>query len=128
MKAQLSDSEKRYPCLIFSHDLSDFRNQNTFELEALVSQGYIVVGIDHTYDAATVFPNRITVFVQSINLTDFVEQDCHITLWTEDVVFVLNRIEKHNQSDKDNRFKGRIDTSELECLDILIVELQLRKC
>ncbi|OJD69802.1 carboxylic ester hydrolase [Bacillus sp. N35-10-4] len=114
MEAQLSDSEKRYPVLIFSHGLSGFRNQNTFEVEELASQGYIVVGIDHTYDAAaTVFPDNRTAFVQSINLTDFAERDRHIELWKEDVVFVLNQIEKLNQSDKDNRFTGRIDTSRI---------------
>ncbi|MEB9844945.1 alpha/beta hydrolase family protein [Bacillus cereus] len=80
----------------------------------LASQGYIVVGIDHTYDAAaTVFPDGRTAFVQSINLTDFAERDRHIKLWKEDVVFVLNQIEKLNQSDKDNRFTGRMDTSRI---------------
>ncbi|PEE37906.1 alpha/beta hydrolase family protein [Bacillus cereus] len=114
MEAQLSDSEERYPVLLFSHGLSGFRNQNTFEVEELASQGYIVVGIDHTYDAAaTVFPDGRTAFVQSINLTDFAERDRHIKLWKEDVVFVLNQIEKLNQSDKDNRFTGRMDTSRI---------------
>ena len=61
----------------------------------------------------TVFPDGRTAFVQSINLTDFAERDCHIKLWKEDVVFVLNQIEKLNQSDKDNRFTGRMDTSRI---------------
>ncbi|HDR4733429.1 TPA: carboxylic ester hydrolase [Bacillus cereus] len=114
LEAQLSDTEERYPVLIFSHGLSGFRNQNTFEVEELASQGYIVVGIDHTYDAAaTVFPDGRTAFVQSINLTDFVERDRHIKLWKDDVVFVINQVEKLNRSDKDKRFTGRIDTSRI---------------
>ncbi|MGZ7148831.1 alpha/beta hydrolase family protein [Bacillus sp. BC08] len=114
MEAQLSDLEEHYPVLIFSHGLSGFRNQNTFEVEELASRGYIVIGIDHTYDAAaTVFPDGRTAIVQSINLTNFADRDRHIKLWKEDVVFVLNQIEKLNQSDKDGRFTGRIDTSRI---------------
>lgn len=114
MEAQLSDSEKRYPVLIFSHGLSGFRNQNTFQVEELASRGYIVIGIDHTYDsAATVFPDGRTALVQSLNLINLAERDRHIKLWKEDVVFVLNQIEKLNQNDKDNRFTGRIDTSKI---------------
>ena len=90
MEAQLSDSEERYPVLLFSHGLSGFRNQNTFEVEELASQGYIVVGmIIPMMPQPTVFPDGRTAFVQSINLTDFAERDCHIKLWKEDVVLYL---------------------------------------
>ncbi|NEZ45221.1 hypothetical protein GQA12_27445 [Paenibacillus alvei] len=60
-EALLSDAESRYPVLIFSHGLNGFRNQNTFQVEELASQGYIVLCIDHSYDAAaTVFPDGRT--------------------------------------------------------------------
>lgn len=112
MDLQLSDSENHYPILLFSHGFNGFRNQNTFEVEELASQGYIVLSIDHTFDAAaTVFPDGRTAYVQPVNLTD--EGDSHIKLWEEDVTFVLNQIEKLNQNDEAGFFTGRIDTSRI---------------
>lgn len=91
-----------------------YRCQNTFEVEELASQGYIVLGIDHTFDAAaTVFPDGRTAYVQSVNLTDFDERDCHIKLWKEDVTFVLDQLEKLNQNDETGFFTGKIDTSRI---------------
>ncbi|KAB2394174.1 alpha/beta hydrolase family protein [Bacillus cereus] len=112
MDLQLSDSENHYPILLFSHGFNGFRNQNTFQVEELASQGYIVLSIDHTLDAAaTVFPDGRTAYVQPINLTD--EGDSHIKLWEEDVSFVLNQIEKLNQNDETGFFTGRMDTSRI---------------
>ncbi|HDX9658318.1 TPA: carboxylic ester hydrolase [Bacillus toyonensis] len=113
MDLQLSDSENQYPILLFSHGFNGFRNQNTFEVEELASQGYIVLSIDHTFDtAATVFPDGRTAYVQPFNLTDD-EGDSHIKLWEEDVTFVLNQIEKLNQNDEAGFFTGRLDTSRI---------------
>lgn len=112
MDLQLSDSENHYPILLYSHGFNGFRNQNTFEVEELASQGYIVLSIDHTFDAAaTVFPDGRTAYVQPVNLTD--EGDSHIKLWEEDVSFVLNQIEKLNQNDEAGFFTGRLDTSRI---------------
>ncbi|MHC8669691.1 alpha/beta hydrolase family protein [Bacillus cereus] len=112
MDLQLSDSENHYPILLFSHGFNGFRNQNTFQVEELASQGYIVLSIDHTFDAAaTVFPGGRTAYVQPINLTD--EGDSHIKLWEEDVSFVLNQIEKLNENDETGFFTGRLDISRI---------------
>ena len=111
-EARMSDSEKQYPVLLFSHGLGGFRNQNTFEVEELASQGYIVVCIDHAYDAvATVYPDGRTAYFQSANMTDISERDGHIKLWKGDVSFVLDQEEKLNQSN--GRFAGRIDTTRI---------------
>ncbi|PEK90676.1 alpha/beta hydrolase family protein [Bacillus mycoides] len=113
MNLQLSDSENHYPILLFSHGFNGFRNQNTFEVEELASQGYIVLSIDHTFDtAATVFPDGRVAYVQPFNLTD-AAGDSHIKLWEEDVTFVLNQIEKLNQNDETGFFTGRLDTSRI---------------
>ncbi|MDR0266892.1 dienelactone hydrolase family protein [Paenibacillus sp.] len=113
-EARLSDAENRYPVLIFSHGLNGFRNQNTFEVEELASQGYIILCIDHAYDAAaTVYPGGRTAYFQSANLTDLADRDRHIKLWQEDTAFVLDQVEKLNRGDVDDRFTGRIDTSRI---------------
>lgn len=110
--ATLSDAENTYPVLLFSHGLTGFRNQNTFEVEELASHGYIVVGIDHAYDAAaTVYPDGRTAYLKSPNLTES-EWDDHIQLWM-DVDFVLNQIEKLNQEDEKGLFTRHLNTSRI---------------
>ncbi|WP_068614041.1 alpha/beta hydrolase family protein [Paenibacillus tuaregi] len=108
--AVLSNAEKRYPVLIFSHGMTGFRNQNTFQVEELVSHGYIVVGIDHAYDAAaTVYPDGREVLLKPNNLTGFDQLDGHMPLWTGDVSFVLDQLELLNKKDTSGRFTGRLD-------------------
>lgn len=112
--AKLSGAEERYPVLIFSHGLTGFRNQNTFQVEELASHGYIVIGIDHTFDAAaTVFPDGRAALIRFANLSGFADLDNHIKLWTDDVSFVLDQVEQLNRSDTDGRFTGRIDTARI---------------
>lgn len=114
-EAALSGSESRYPVLVFSHGMLGFRNHNTFQVEELASHGYIVVGIDHVYDAAaTVFPDgRLAVSKIDNNLSGYSKMDAHMPLWTGDAAFVLDQIEKLNRSDSTGRFTGKIDTQRI---------------
>ncbi|OIB00929.1 carboxylic ester hydrolase [Paenibacillus sp. LC231] len=108
--APLSSMEQEYPILIFSHGMTGFRNQNTFQIEELASHGYIVVGIDHAYDAAaTVYPDGREVLINKHQLSGFEALDEHMTLWTQDVSFILNRLEQLNRQDEQDRFTGRLD-------------------
>ncbi|MFC0416927.1 carboxylic ester hydrolase [Cytobacillus solani] len=100
----ISNDNNNFPILIFSHGMTGFRKQNTFQIEELVSHGYIVVGIDHVFDAAaTVFPNGKEVLLEPNNLSGFESLDQHMKIWTEDVSFVLDTLEEWN-SDKDMGF------------------------
>ena len=48
-----------YPLIIFSHGLGGMKNQNSIQVEELVSNGYIVIAPDHSYDAnVTIFENN----------------------------------------------------------------------
>jgi len=108
-EADLSDQESSYPVLIFSHSLNGTKNQNTFEIEQLVSHGYIVVGIDHTYRTISVFPDgRAVQFVpQESNTIDYLDQINEE--WVEDAKFVLDQVEKLAKNDPDHRFTDRMD-------------------
>ncbi|MFT5793931.1 MAG: dienelactone hydrolase [Saprospiraceae bacterium] len=44
-------SSSKAPVIIFSHGLGGTKNQNTVQAEELASLGYIVVAVDHAYDA-----------------------------------------------------------------------------
>ena len=56
--APVAHDEPSYPVLIFMEGLSGLRQMNTFQVEELVSHGYIVAAIDQPYAAAeVVFPD-----------------------------------------------------------------------
>lgn len=52
--APVAADKPSYPVLIFLTGTSGFRQSNTVQIEHLVSNGYIVVGIDQPYTAAAV--------------------------------------------------------------------------
>ena len=53
---------KKFPLIIFSHGLGGYKTQNSLAIETLVSQGYIVIAPDHTYDAIiTIFKDGTTI-------------------------------------------------------------------
>lgn len=108
--AEISNQEPAYPVLLFSHGFSGHKNQNTFQIEQLVSHGYIVVGMDHTYSStASIFSdgyvaNYVPQDTNSIAYLDKANEG-----WVADAKFVLNQVEKLAKNDPDNRFTGRMD-------------------
>lgn len=108
--AEISNAEPSYPVLLFSHGLTGNKMQNTFQVEQLVSHGYIVVGIDHTYSStASIFPDgRVApLIMQDIN--SIADLDKANVQWVEDAKFVLDQVEQLAANDPDQRFTGRMD-------------------
>ncbi|MFC5404673.1 alpha/beta hydrolase family protein [Cohnella soli] len=118
LDAKLSDTESRYPVLIFSHGMLGYRDQNMFQMEELASHGYIVVGIDYAFEAAaSVYPNgRVALSKISRTLTSNAQYAEHIPLWTADATFVLDQVEKLNRNDETGRFTGKIDLDRIGML------------
>lgn len=76
----------RLPVVVFSHGAHDHRADTTIVVQELASHGYVVVTVDHTYDAFSEFPDgRLTVPLDVPALTprDF----------ATDIRFVLDRVE-----------------------------------
>jgi dienelactone hydrolase len=76
----------RWPVILFSHGAHDHRSDTTIVVQELASHGYVVVTVDHTYDAFSEFPGgRLTVPLFDLPLypADF----------ARDIRFVLDRIE-----------------------------------
>jgi predicted dienelactone hydrolase len=78
----------RLPVVVFSHGAHDHRAHNTIVVQELASHGYVVVTVDHTYDAFVEFPDgRLTVPIRdgphSLGARDF----------AADIPFVLDRID-----------------------------------
>lgn len=110
-EAPIASSQSQYQVLIFSHGLGGVRMQNSYQMEELASQGYVVASIDHTYGGAvTIFPNgRVALFDPSTiegNTNEAGNRLIHI--WTADGRFVLDRLEQLNEADPDGRFTNRL--------------------
>ena len=57
---------EQFPLILFSHGLGGYKSQNLINIETLVSQGYIVVAPDHSYDASiTIFDDETSVGFES---------------------------------------------------------------
>lgn len=50
--------DAKFPLLIFSHGLGGNRTQNTIMIEELASHGYVIIAVEHAYDAnISIFSN-----------------------------------------------------------------------
>jgi predicted dienelactone hydrolase len=73
--APVAGDRAGYPVLIFLSGVSGFRQSNTFQVEELVSHGYIVVGLDQPHAAAAVvFPDGREVTGTRDQLQPFIDQ------------------------------------------------------
>jgi predicted dienelactone hydrolase len=118
----LASAQKRYPLLIFSPSWGGCRNQNTFQVEELASQGFIVIGIDHPYGSSSmVFPDgRVAYstlgewmdYSSDEKLAESIRADsAELEVRTADVRFVLDEIERLNRHDSGGLLTGRVDTA-----------------
>ncbi|HEX8560865.1 MAG TPA: hypothetical protein VF668_22415 [Pyrinomonadaceae bacterium] len=118
--AKLSARSRRYPVVVFSHGGGVPVLFYTAIIEDLVSHGYVVAAIEHSYDGATtVFPDgRIVTqkgWDKDAKRTPEERKVFHTTrikVGAEDDSFVLSQIEKLNQgmpTDASKPFKGRFD-------------------
>ena len=117
---KLSNSQIRYPLLIYEHSWSGIRTESTIQVEELASHGYIVVGIDHPYSSfATVFPDGRIARRKFIGDEDYSSEEAfknfvrtaneQVEIRSDDVRFVLNYFDQLNANDPQGLLTGRID-------------------
>lgn len=72
----MAPDESHYPVLIFMEGLSGLPQMNTFQIEELVSHGYVVAAVDQPYAAAqVVFPDGRTLSgLNKDHLNDLLQQ------------------------------------------------------
>ncbi|MED4122941.1 hypothetical protein P4641_03010 [Halalkalibacterium halodurans] len=106
----VADHGAPYPVLILSPGYGNSNFMYTSQAETLASHGYIVCSIEHTYYTGlpTLFPDGRIVYEQ-IDLEDGRDLDEEITVWVDDVQFVLDQLQKWNESDPQNLLNGRLD-------------------
>lgn len=114
----VAEEPRTFPVLVFSPSSGGFRSQNTFEVEELVSQGYIVVGIDHPYSSSrVVFPDgrviRSLPWIDTSSQAAFDESNSQVERMVEDHVadarFVLNEMERWNRAGSNELLARRMD-------------------
>lgn len=105
LEPTISNSDDMYPVIIFSPGYDGVYQIYTSFIEDMVSNGYIVVSINHPYvSGITVFPDGRKIYV-----SDIPPADLSLTSVVEDAKFTLEQIIEMNESDSD--FKGKFDLS-----------------
>jgi len=115
----VSNKERSYPLILFSHGFPGSRSFYTYITEELASQGYIVVAIDHPYHSlAVAYPDGRTACLKPLpSIANLSEWDRFIDeIWVKDTQFVLNQIEQLNMFDAQHSFTGKIDLSRIGML------------
>lgn len=121
LDAPLYPDGEEWPILIFSHGWSGFKEQNIYQVEELASQGYLVVGINHTYGAIqTSFPDGRQMLRNDAALPEGVSQEEYdlasnrlVRQWAEDIAFVLDEFAQRDQAVGEWPFSGRVDFSKV---------------
>jgi len=130
--APVADDKPSYPVLVFLSGLGGFRASNTYQIEELVSRGYVVVGLDQPGGSAAVrFPDGRLVSVPPrdqmqalIQQSTSPKQDAPaldgrvlengiIPYFTEDVSFAIDQLIALNEGDPNGRLTGRLDLQHL---------------
>lgn len=128
LSAPIAEDESSYPVLIFLSGLDGFRASNTFQIEELVSHGYIVVGIEQPGASAIVrFPDgqQLSGWLRD-DMQPLIEQSIApkleaptlygelldngiIPYFAQDLSFTLDELSKLNQDDPYHILTGRLD-------------------
>lgn len=106
----------KYPLILLSHGLGTSRLLHVSQAEHLASQGYVVATIDHTYSTeATIFPDgRMTGFQTELGDHNFYSKAAKLgEVWTGDVSFVIDEMEKLNSGQIPSVLKDGIDMSRI---------------
>ncbi|MDX8360708.1 hypothetical protein [Cytobacillus sp. IB215316] len=103
--ARVSNKKNKYPVLLVSHAHGSSTSLNSFQIEELVSHGYIVVGIEHSYISSGIILNSGPIESQYSSSWEAIEDSVY-TL-SKDASFILDQIEIINHDHK--ILKGKFD-------------------
>ena len=121
LNAPIATCFDQWPILIFSHGWNGMRYQNTAQMEALASQGYIVFAPEHAYGAVvTVYPDGTRIYNKDGALPSGVSDEEYATSayilgqsWVGDLVFTLDQFERLQTGKIISIFQGYLDTSRI---------------
>jgi len=122
--AQMSTAVETFPVIILSHGWSGFRNLHSDLAEMLASNGYIVLGIDHT------FGSQVTVFkdgtIETLDHGALPDRESTYSFldyakvlestFADDVTYVLNQLYGFNDGLFGSLFKERLNLDKVGLL------------
>jgi hypothetical protein len=136
-EAKISSTRNNYPVIIYHSGLFGSRKFNTFQIEQLVSQGYVVAGIDNPGAVAiTEFSGgrkieslpvseMMSLLHQSLEdlpgipkLNGVEMKDGIIPYFAQDISFAIDCLQKINTKDSLNILTNVIDTSKVGVLGV----------
>src|SRR5690606_31292139 len=112
--APVADDAHDYPVLVFLEGLGGYRQMNTFQVEELVSHGYIVAAIDQPHAASVVVfpdgrevafdtrmepPHRLPGYDPETSPAHSAFADARMPYLAQDVTFTLDQLTAINESD-----------------------------
>jgi predicted dienelactone hydrolase len=117
--APVSQDGGPFPVLLYNPTWNGRRTVNTYLVEDLASHGFVVAGIDHTYNSEPVaFPDGRVVSAIEVKEMNFAENSPQTVMAagqreqikeTADDIFVLNQLEAMSHDTKSG-FYGRLNT------------------
>ena len=135
--APAADDRSSYPVLIFLSGLGGFRGSNTFQVEELVSHGYVVVGLDQPGASAAVRlrDGRVVTILPREQIQALIEQSTSpkqdapalngqvfdngiIPYFAQDVSFAIDQLTELDKRDPNDRLEGRLDLRRIGVLGI----------
>lgn len=123
--AAVSTAQEKYPVILLSHGWSSSRLLHTNMAEALASNGYIVIGIEHTYGSiATAFNSGDVAYFSEKTLPsidyspDFLKNGNQlIKTFAGDISYVLDSLDAVNQGTLGpSQLKGTLDLNKIGLL------------
>lgn len=126
-RADIAASPAKFPIIVFSHGLGMLNSIYTAEIEDLVSHGYVVAAINHTYDAAfTVFSDGgLVTYARDAWNTESAKPNGYVSyvrtrlndFWVPDIQFVIDQLARHDSTlSLGAPFAGRLDLQRIGAL------------
>lgn len=108
----------KFPVILFSHGWNGFNAQNSGQALQLASNGYVVVGVQHTYgavvtifDDGTIAPNNPTALPSGAPDDEYdIAADKLVYQWAGDLEYALDFMTQLN-NDANSLFFNALDTS-----------------
>lgn len=109
---------EKFPLILFSHGDGGLLTQNTSQVEELVSNGYIVIACNHTYNASVTFDKEGNSIYYKQNVSWNEQAQYHKKYYTnllinyryQDLAFLLKTLKQNRFNDGSvNSFKNNID-------------------
>jgi pimeloyl-ACP methyl ester carboxylesterase len=121
LEAPISDDKDKFPVIVLSHGWMGFRNLHNDFAELLASNGYVVLGIDHTYGSQlTLFDDGFAAELYKSALpdrdstSDFLDYANQLVLtYAGDIKLVLDSLESLNDGEYSKSINGELDLSRI---------------